>query len=128
MTEQQLSMIEEIKSIAEAQLGDWLGVEAFRQPAEMHHWQEVYDYACQTADWERDQLAQLKRDNERMSRELAALPGVDTIRELKRKIDDYRRLLHDVDQCAPAVLKVSGLGLDFATALQAVRDEMEDAS
>jgi hypothetical protein len=47
------------------------------------------------------------------------------ISRLKRRLDAYRKLLDDVDQCAPAVLRVSELGLDFATALQAVRDELE---
>lgn len=55
----ELTMIEEIKSIAEAQLGDWLGVDAVYQPAAIHHWQEVYDLAVLTAEWERKKLAAL---------------------------------------------------------------------
>ncbi len=47
-------------------------------------------------------------------------------RDSKRRIiNQLRTLLRDIDQSAPAVLKVSKLGLDFATALQAVRDEMD---
>lgn len=100
--------LEAIQTIAEQQLGDWLGVSAVYQPADMHHWQEVHDAAFgaqETAYRLRKELDALKRQNE-----------------------TYRRLLHDIDQCAPAVIDTRELGLDLATALQTVRDEMESAS
>jgi hypothetical protein len=62
---------------------------------------------------------------EREALRLAASISPDAIREMVQKIETYRKLLYDVDQCAPAILDVRALGLDFATALQAVRDELE---
>lgn len=99
MTQQQITLIEEIKTIAKDQLGDWLGVDPVYQPAHIHHWQEVYDYACQTATWESDQLGSLKRENH-----------------------ELKQILRDVDQSAPAVLDPAELGLELAGALEHARE------
>lgn len=99
MTKQQITLIEEIKTIAKDQLGDWLGVDPVYQPAAIHRWQEVYDYACQTAAWESDQLGSLKRENH-----------------------ELKQMLRDVDQSAPAALEPDELGLDLAAALETVRE------
>lgn len=97
---QELTMIIEIKQIAETQLGEWLGVDPVYQPAAIHHWQEVYDLACQTEAYERDQLARLKRENA-----------------------TYHRLLHNIDQTAPCVL--SGFEDEFRWAVEAVREVLQ---
>jgi len=48
------------------------------------------------------------------------------VKSLQHQVDHLRKLLHDVDQCAPADLNLlRDAGEDLRWALQAVRDEME---
>lgn len=100
-----LSLIEEVKQVAEQQLGDWIAVAPAYQPADIHHWQDVYDYACATAEWQRAKLDELTQ----LQREAAAL----------------RKLLYDIDQCAPTHL--DNIEDDsFRWALEAAREYQEE--